>query len=81
MLVTGRGTNVQTKLHYNNQLKSNSLHGYIYYKCPQDVQTFNTNDWIKWKTSTPRGKLTEMVMSKESTLRGEEIYNKRPHSW
>ena len=28
MLATGRGTNVRTKLHYNKQLKSNSLHGY-----------------------------------------------------
>ena len=38
MLATGRGTNVRTKLHYNKQLKSNSLHGYITnvhktYKC------------------------------------------------
>ena len=31
----------------------------IYYKRPQDVQMFNRNDWIKWKTSTPRRELTD----------------------
>ena len=35
----------------------------IYYKRPQDVQTFNRNDWIKWKMSTRRRELTEMVTS------------------
>ena len=35
----------------------------MYYKHPPDIQTFNRNDWIKWKTSTPRCKLTEMVTS------------------
>ena len=34
-----------------------------YYKRPQDVQTFNRNDWIKWKTSTRQHELTEMVTS------------------
>ena len=29
------------------------------YKCPPDVQMFNTNDWSKWKTSTPRHELTD----------------------
>ena len=25
----------------------------MYYKCPQDVQTFDRNDWNNWKTSIP----------------------------
>ena len=35
----------------------------IYYKGRQDVQMFNRNDWIKWKMSTCRQELTEMVTS------------------
>ena len=39
VLATGRG---QTS--GQNYIRINSLHRYIYYKCPQDVQTFNKND-------------------------------------
>ena len=35
----------------------------MYYKRPQDIQMFDRNDWIKWKMSTPRRKLREMVTS------------------